>query len=170
MAIQRTTPVAFLVGTSGGTSGLYGLASSATVGSQSNQVSSGTSANITGITAQLDIALPSIASPTASTKVDVYVWGTNDDAGFPGGSATTEVITGAFGALTISAIAVNAVKWVASAVVTLTSTVQTLRLDVDVAGALGFIPRRWGLVFINNTGATLATTGHVAEYTETYYT
>ena len=170
MAINRTTPTAFLVGTSGGTSGLYGLTSSATVGSQSNQVTTSITGNITDITCNLDIVLPSIASPTASTKVDVYVWGTNDDTGFPGGSATNEVITGAFGGCTISATAMLVLKYFGSAVDLLTTTVNTVRIEGSIVSALGFIPRRWGLVFINNTGATLATSGHVAEYVEVYYT
>lgn len=168
MAAKKSTPVAFLPGTSGGTSGLFGLTSSATVGSQTNQVTTGTSSNITEITVNLDVALPSV-TPTASTKVDVYVWGTNDDSGFPGGSASIEVITGAFGALTISAISLIALKWLGTLTCVLTTTVQTQRLDASIVAALGYVPRRWGLVFINNTGATLATSGHVCEYVEHYY-
>ena len=169
MAFLKSTPVAFLVGTSGGTSGLYGLTTSATVGSQSNQVITGTSSNITDITVNLDIALPSVTTGSASTKVDIYVWGTNDDAGFPGGSVTNEIITGAFGACTISTIGTNVLKWLGSVVQNLNTTAQTVRMDASIATALGYVPRRWGLVFINNTGSTMPTTGHVAEYVESYY-
>ena len=169
MAIQRSTPATFSLGTSGGTSGLYGLASSATAGSQSAEVTSGTSSNITNITVGLDIVLPSIASPTGSTKVDVYVWGTNDSSGYPGGSTGNEVITGSAGTITVSATALLALKFLGVVTATLTTTVQTARLDADIVASLGYVPRRWGLVFVNNTGATLATTGHVAEYTEIYY-
>lgn len=169
MAIQRSTPVPFSLGTSGGTSGLYGLPSSATAGSQSASVSSGTSSNVTDITVNLDLVLPSIASPTGSTKIDIYVWGTNDDTGYPGGSVTNEVITGSAGTITISAISTVSLKFWNVATVTLTSTAQTVRIDGSVVRSLGFVPRRWGMVFINNTGATLATTGHVAEWVETYY-
>ena len=169
MAIQRSTPATFSLGTSGGTSGLYGLASSATAGAQSAVVTSGTSNNVTGISVGLDIVLPSIASPTASTKVDVYVWGTNDDSGYPGGSTGNEVITGSAGTITVSATATLVLRWIGSITQTLTTTAQTVRADYDITASLGFIPRRWGLVFLNNTGATLSTTGHAAEYTETYY-
>lgn len=169
MAIQRSSPVTFSLGTSGGTSGLYGLASSATAGSQSAAVSSGTSSNVTDITANLDLVLPSIASPSGSTKIDIYVWGTNDDTGYPGGSTANEVITGSAGGITISAIGTVALKFWGVATVTQTTTVQTVRVDGSIVAALGFVPRRWGMVFINNTGATLSTTGHVAEFVETYY-
>ena len=170
MALLKSTPVAFLLGTSGSTSGLYGLATSATVGSQSNQVTTGTSSNITDITVNLDIALPSVTTGSASTKVDIYVWGTNDDSGFPGGTVTNEIITGAFGACTISTIGTNALKWLGSVVQNLNTTAQTVRFDASIVTSLGYVPRRWGLVFINNTGVALPTTGHVAEYVEVYYT
>jgi hypothetical protein len=148
---------------------LYGLASSATAGSQSAEITPSTTANITDVTANFDIALPSIATPTAATKVDIYVWGTNDSAGYPGGSTGNEVISGSPGAITLSAIATLALKWFASVTVTQTSTAQTARVDGSIVGALGFVPRRCGFVFVNNTGATLPTTGHAAEYVETYY-
>ncbi len=164
MAIQRSSPAVVNLGTA-----LNSLASSATVGAQSGVVTSSTTANVTDITANIDIALPSIATPTGSTKVDVYCWGTNDDAGYPGGSVTNEVITGSPGALTISSIATNAIRWIGCVTVTLTSTVQTVRMDASVVASLGYVPRRWGLVFINNTGAALGASGHAAEYVETYY-
>lgn len=164
MAIQRSTPAAINISTQ-----LNSLATSATAGVQSGVVSSSTTANVTDITANVDVALPSITTPTGATKVDVYCWGTNDDAGYPGGSTGSEVITGSPGAITISAIATNALRYLGSIVVTLTSTAQTVRMDASVVAALGYVPRRWGLVFVNNTGAALDASGHAAEYVETYY-
>ena len=164
MSIQRSTPAAINIGTA-----LNSLATSATAGVQSGVVTSSTTANVTDITANIDVVLPSITTPTGSTKVDVYCWGTNDDAGYPGGSAGTEVITGSPGAITLSAIANNALKYLGTIVVTLTSTVQTVRLDASIVATLGFIPRRWGLAFVNNTGAALGASGHAAEYVEIYY-
>lgn len=163
MAIQRTTPATFSVAS------LNSLATSATVGAQSAAVASGTGNNVTDITVGLDIVLPSIASPSGSTKVDIYVWGTNDDSGYPGGSVTNEVITGSAESITISAIGNNALTFLGTATQTLTTTVQTVRFDRSIVASLGYVPRRWGLVFINNTGATLAASGHVGEYTETFY-
>lgn len=170
MAIQRTTPATISLGTSGSTSGLYGLVSHATNGSQSNVVSSGTSNNITGITCNLDISLPSVTTATASTKVDIYVWGSNDDAGYPGNSTGTEVITGSAGLITLSGVANNSLKFAGVATCPANTTAAVVRLDFPVHVSLGFIPRRWGLVFINNTGVTLPNTGHVAEYVEEFYT
>lgn len=164
MSIQRSNPASVNIGTA-----LNSLASSATAGAQSAVVNSTTTANVTDITANVDISLPSIATPTGATKVDIYCWGTNDDTGYPGGSTGNEVITGSPGAITLSAIATNALRYLGSIVVTLTSTVQVVRMDASVVAALGFVPRRWGLVFVNNTGAALGASGHVAECVETYY-
>ena len=162
MPIQRTAPAAFSVAS------LNSLATSATVGAQSAQVVSGLTSNVIDITVGVDIALPAVTG-TASTRVDVYVWGTNDDAGFPGGSVTNEVITGNAGAITISSIGTNSLDFLGTVTQNLSATPQTVRLERSVVATLGFVPRRWGLAFINNTGAMLPASGHTAEYTETSY-
>jgi hypothetical protein len=159
MAIQRTTPVAFTaIGT---TLNSLGIAAAA----QTNEVSSGTSSNITQITARWEVAVGAITA-SASTLVNVYVWGTVDDTGYPGSTVTNDIVTGTAGAITISALGTN-LKWLGS---TLAHTASaTHKGEAEITSALGFIPRRWGLVFQNATGVALAASGHTAEYVETYY-
>lgn len=166
MAINRTTPVNIPIGTSGGTSGLFGLGASATACSQSDQVTSSVTNNLTNIIARGDILLPTF-TPAAGLQMNIFVWGTNDDSGFPGGSATTEVITGSAGLITLSALGNNAPKFLTS--ITGLTTGITQKWEGSVVAALGFVPRRWGLVFMNQIGVTLPTTGHSAEYIEEYY-
>lgn len=161
MAIQRSTPVA--VATNLNTTA---LTSSTTAWAQTDQVNSSTSSNVTDIVAAWTIAVPAITA-SATTLFNVYVWGTNEATGFPGGSATTEVITGTAGTFTASTLGTAAVRWLKS---TLCHTASiTMRDEASVVSALGFVPRRWGLIFQNQTGVTFATAGHSLEYIETYY-
>lgn len=161
MAIQRSNPAVVGVGTA-----LNSLASSTTAAAQSDVSTSSTTANITDIVANWTIVIGTITA-SASTRVDVYVWGTNDDTGYPGGSATAEVITGAAGTITLSANGNTALRFLRSTVAHTTGL--TLKSEASIVNALGFVPRRWGLVFVNQTGAALAASGHSAEYVETYY-
>ena len=161
MAIQRSTPVAISVGTA-----LNSLATSSTAFAQSDVVTSGTSSDVIDIVANWTVVIGSITA-SASTVVNVYCWGTNDDSGYPGGSATAEVITGTAGSLTISANGNSVLRFLKSTLAHTTGL--TMRDEASVVQALGFVPRRWGLVFQNQTGANLAASGHAAEYVETYY-
>lgn len=162
MAIQRTTPAAIGIGTA-----LNSLGSSATAGAQTDVVTSGTTNNVVGINAVWAVQVGAITAGQ-STRVDVYVWGTQDDAGYPGGSVTNEIITGAAGAITLSALGRVACKWLKQSLAHTTG--MLIRDEAEIVSALGFVPRRWGLVFINQTGAALAASGHSAEFVETYYT
>jgi hypothetical protein len=159
MAIGRTTPAAITVGTA-----LNSLASGSAA--QTAEVTSGTGQNVTGITAKWSILLGA-HTPSATTVIEVYVWGTNDDSGFPGGSATTEVISGSAGSITLSANGLIALRHIRS---TLCPTASiTVNDEADIVAILGYVPRRWGLVFKNSTGTAFASSGHSAEYVETYY-
>mgnify|MGYP000308222061 CR=1 FL=1 len=162
MAIQRSTPVAIGVGTA-----LNSLGSSATAAAQSAEVSSSSVVNVTDIVANWTIVIGTITA-SSSTRVDVYVWGTNDDAGYPGATATAEVITGAAGTITLSANGNAALRFLRSTLAHTTGL--TIKNEASIVNALGFVPRKWGLVFVNQTGAALAASGHSAEYVETFYT
>ena len=161
MAIQRGSPVAIGLGTA-----VNSLTSSTTAYAQSDAVTSSTTANITDIVANWTILIGTITA-SATTVVNVFCWGTNDDSGYPGGSATAEVITGTAGALTISANGSGVLRFLKSTLAHTTGL--TMRDEASVVSALGFVPRRWGLVFQNQTGANLGSSGHSAEYVETYY-
>lgn len=158
MAIQRSNPAPVTISTA-----LNGLASGSSA--QTSEVPSSTTANITDITANWSILVGAITA-SATTRIDVYVWGTNDDSGYPGGSATNEVISGTAGPITLSANGVAALRFLKSTAAHTASI--TLRDEASIVAALGFVPRRWGLVFTNQTGAALGST-HSVEYVETYY-
>lgn len=164
MAIQRSTPAPISVGT-----GLNTMGASTTAGIQTGEIVSGTSSNITDITARWVLVAGSTVSASTSTRVDVYVWGTNDDSGYPGGNSTNEIITGTAGTITLSANGNSALRFLRSTLFHTNGTV-TYRDEASVVAALGYVPRRWGLVFINQSGASLGGSGHSAEYEEIYYT
>lgn len=162
MPIQRSATGSIGVGTA-----LNSLASSATAAAATDTVTSGTSSNVTNITARWNIAIGAI-TPSSSTIVNVFVWGTNDDTtrpGYQGGS--TEVIPSAAGAITLSATGFSALRFLKSTLAHTAS--QTVTDEADIVSALGYIPRRWGLVIMNQTGAAFASSGHSAEWEEVYY-
>jgi hypothetical protein len=162
MPINRSSTSAIGVGTA-----LNNLGSSVTACAATDTVSSSTSNNLTGITARWNIAVGAI-TPSASTVVNVFVWGTNDETTRPGYQAgSTEVIPAAAGAITLSANGQSALRYLKSTLCHTAS--QTVSDEADVVAALGFIPRRWGLVIQNQTGAALAVSGHTAESEETFY-
>lgn len=161
MAIQRTTPAPITLGTA-----LNSLGSSATAAAQTNEVTGSTANNITAVQASWNIVVGTI-TPSATTRVDVYVWGTQDDAGYPGGSVTNEVVTGIAGAITLSTLGNVALKFLKSSLAH--TSAMTIRDEAEITAVLGYVPRRWGLVFVNQTGAALAASGHSAEFVETYY-
>ncbi|HEY9704131.1 MAG TPA: hypothetical protein V6C58_16895 [Allocoleopsis sp.] len=161
MAIQRSSPVSVGLGTA-----LNSLTSSTTAFAQSDAVTSSITANITDIVANWSITIGSITA-SASTVVNVFCWGTNDDSGYPGGSATAEVITGTAGSFTVSANGSSVIRFLKSTLAHTTGLV--MRDEASIVSALGFVPRRWGLIFQNQTGANLAASGHSVEYVETYY-
>jgi len=159
MAIQRSTPAPF----TGVTTTLDALGIAAA--KQTDTITSGTSSNVTQIIARWEVAVGAI-TPSASTLVNVYVWGTVDDSGYPGSTVTNDVITGSAGVITISSLGTN-LKWLGS---TLAHTASaTHKGEAEITAALGFVPRRWGLVFQNMTGVALPTGGHAIEWVETYY-
>ena len=163
MAIARSATGTIGIGTA-----LNSLANSATAAAASDTVTSGTSANNTALTARWNIAIGAI-TPSASTTVNVYVWGTNHDTTRPGYQAgSTEVIPASAGTITLSALGTSTLKFLRSTLCHTAS--QTINDEADVVASLGFFPKRWGLVFVNQTGAALAASGHSASYEETYYT
>jgi hypothetical protein len=134
---------------------------------QSDAVTTSLTNNITGITAKWAINVGAITA-SSSTVVNVFVWGTDDDSGRPGYQAgSTEVIAATAGAITLSSLGTAALKFLKTTLCHTAS--QTVADEADIVTVLGFIPRKWGLVFMNQTGAALASSGHSAEYVENYY-
>jgi predicted metal-binding membrane protein len=161
MAYNKTNPAALTL-----PAGMTSLANSATAAMQTDAVTTSLTSNITSITAKWVIAVGAI-TPSASTLVNVYVWGTDDDNSRPGYQAgANEVIAATAGAITLSGFGTSALKFLKSTLCHTAS--QSVSDEADIVAVLGYIPRKWGLVFVNQTGAPLGT-GHSGEYIENYY-
>lgn len=161
MAIGRTAPSSVGIGTV-----LNNLASGSAI--QTDQVTSGTTQNIVDITARWTIDCSTFTA-NISTRIEVFVWGTNHATEYPGNdSGTNEVITGTAGSITIASTGLTSLRFLklSSAV----NSGATIRDEESIVKILGFIPRRWGLVIQNVTGAALAASGHAVDYVEVYYT
>ena len=162
MAKQYSTTTSIGISTA-----LNSLASSATAGAATDTVTSGTTTNIVGITARWQIALGAI-TPSATTVITVFVWGTNAASTRPGYQAgSTEVVPSSAGAITLASTGQSALRFLKTTLAHTAS--QTVIDEADIVQALGFIPKRWGLVILNQTGTAFASSGHAAEYEETYY-
>ena len=145
---------------------LNSLASSATGGAATDTITSGTTNNTIGITARWQIALGAI-TPSATTVITVFVWGTNAATTRPGYQAgSAEVIPSSAGSITLASTGQSALRFLKTTLCHTAS--QTVIDEADIVQALGFIPKRWGLVFLNQTGTALASSGHAAEFEETY--
>jgi hypothetical protein len=166
MAALKTDPFPF----ASTPAALASLATSVTVGVQTGERVVDTGRNLDDITANWEITSAAFIG-SASTKVDVYVWGTADNAGYPGMSTgTIEIITGVAGPVTISALGLIGLKFLESTPFLQTTAIAGVaKGEASIVERLGFKPRRFGLVFINNTGAALAASGHSIECVEHYY-
>lgn len=166
MALQFNASQPLAIGTSGGTSAVFGLASSTTSFAQSDVVTTSTTANITDIQVQVDILMPA-HTPSTSTTINFFAFATEDSTTYPGGSATNEVLGATAGLVTISANG-NNLKFLGS-MIAHTASITMKSQPMSVVSALGVVPRKWGIVVQNQCGTTLPTTGHTASYTEVYY-
>lgn len=167
MALQFNASQPLGIGTSGGTSGVFGLASSTTSFAQSDVVTTSTTANITDIQVQVDILCPA-HTPSASTTINFYAFALEDATTYPGGSATNEVLGASAGLVTISANG-NNLKFLGS-MICHTASITMKSQPMSIVSALGIVPRKWGICIQNQTGVALPTTaGATASYTEVYY-
>jgi hypothetical protein len=158
MALAQSNPAAIGIGTA-----LNSLATG--VWAQSSEVTPGWTNNVNELIASWALTIGTITA-SASTVVNVYAWGTVDDAGYPGSNTGSDIITGTAGSFAKSANG-TVLTFVKSCVAHTTGMI--LRDEVEISGILGFKPRRFGLVFNNVTGANLAASGHSAEWVFNYY-
>lgn len=166
MALQFNASQNLGIGTSGGTSGVFGLLSSTTSFAQSDVVTTSTTANITDIQVQVDITCPA-HTPSTSTTINFYAFALEDSTTYPGGTVTNEILGASAGLVTLNANG-NNLKFLGSMICHTASSVMKSQ-PMSIVSALGVIPRKWGICVQNQIGTTLPTTGHTASYTEVYY-
>jgi hypothetical protein len=158
MALAQSNPVDIPVSTF-----LNSLATGSWM--QTTEVTPSWNNNVSELMASWAIPIGTI-TPSPSTVVNVYVWGTVDDSGYPGSNTGSDIITGAAGTFAKSAHG-TVLTFLKSCVAHTTGMI--LRDEAEISGVLGFKPRRFGLVFTNVTGANLAASGHSAEWVFNYY-
>ena len=164
MALQRstiagTTNASFnsLVPTST-TAGAIALASAVTVGVSANVVD-----HLVTVTALLGAITPS-----SSTLLNVFVYGSADGTKWPGGSATTEVIDGTDKTLTLSTNG-NNMRFLGS-ILCHTASITMVSEPLSIAAAFnGAMPAKYQIVLQNATGVALASSGHSVNVQEIYY-
>ena len=94
-----------------------------------------------------------MAASTLNSTVDIYAYGTYDDGTFSGGAS------GSDGAFTANGNE-RAFKYLGSVVSGSTSNVDYVWGPFSVAAAFGgTLPEQWGIVYENNSGASLHATG-----------
>ena len=146
-------------------SALNSLATGSAV--QTDVITTGTSNNTTDSLVHVEIGVGAI-TPSASTTVSIYAFGSEDGTSYPGGASSTEVLGGGNGAVTLSANG-NNLKFL-GVIQAHTASIVIKSEPMSIAAAFGGImPRKYGLVIQNNTGANLAGSGHAAKYSEIYY-
>ena len=148
---------------------LNNLASSTTSYAAAQARDTSTTNNITDIMVTVKVTVGAIA-PSSSTNVYVFAYGVEDSTGsptYPGGGATNEVITGADTTLTMSTNS-NNLKFLGS-INCHTASIQFKSEPMSLVSCLGVLPRKWGIVVQNQTGANLSASGNSASATEIYY-
>lgn len=160
MALNYGTSTSITIG-----SAIGGLANSTTSVVQTEAVTTPTTNNIVDCIVRVTIkGAGTVASPFAA---NVFVFGSEDGTTFPD-DATATVTTGA---LTLSANGSNlTAKFLGQVAVPTAASYDSQPWSIAAAFG-GILPRKWGLIIQNQTGASLDATAsnHTASYTPVYY-
>jgi hypothetical protein len=140
---------------------LASLASSLNAGRESTAVDNGTDKFLDALV-QVVVKLAA-GSPSADATVYIYAYGSED------GTIFTDNATGADAAITLTdprnMKLIGTIKCPAAGGLTYESQ------PMSVAKAFDWVlPRKWGIVVINNTNVAFDTTGSSAKYSGVYYT
>jgi hypothetical protein len=141
------------------------------LGSGSNRssaaVTSGITNNISAILLTVN-CLTTASAPSGNKQIIVYGYMSEDGTNYLGNSTTTDNVDGTDKALTaigsptaLTLIGIIPLNQGANAV--------TARGVFNIVTAFGCIPRKWGIVLLNDAGTSLGATVS-ASYTEEYYT
>lgn len=151
------------------------LGNSTTALASSAAVTTSTSNNIVDAMVQVKITGPATMTASASTIVSIYAYGSLDgSAGWFAGasSGTVETIDGTDKAITVSANG-NNLRFLGTILLHTTTAGTSIVYQsepMSIAAAFGgLMPRKWGIVIMNQSSATLAASGHDVRYTEVYY-
>lgn len=138
--------------------------STTTVAAESAARTIDTTKNIIDTQVRVTVTVGAI-TPSASTIIAVWAYGSVDGTTWPGGSATNEVIDGTDKALTLSSLG-NGLRFLGT-ILAHTASVAHTSEPLSIASAFGgVVPTKWGVVIQNQTGMALAATGNSVGYDE----
>ena len=107
-------------------------------------------------------------TPSASTNILIWAYGSEDGTTYSGAQSGSIESFGTDSAETIDVDGNNMVF--IGSIHCHTASIQYTSKPMSIASAFGGImPRKWGVVIQNQTGTTLAASGHSVDYTEIYY-
>jgi hypothetical protein len=139
----------------------------ATAAASSAAATTSTTANVTDAMARVQVVTPAF-TPTASTTVDVYVYGSEDGTQWPGAAATSEVLAGTDVAVSLSSLS-NNLRFLGT-IQCHTSGGTFTTEPMSIAAAFGgFLPRKWAILIQNNLPAGVSLTSGSVKYSEIYY-
>ena len=122
-----------------------------------------TTNNVVDVMVRVQVSVGTVASPN---QVVVYVYGSEDGANYASSSATSDDVDGTAKALTALAVPTN--MRLLGVISTTVNSVTLKSQPMSIASAFGgVLPRKWGVVVQNTTGAAL--TAASGSYTEIYY-
>lgn len=141
------------------------LASSTTTGfAESAARTTPTGVNIIDTQVRVTVTVGAI-TPSVSTVINVYAYGSIDGTTWPGGSATAEVIDGTDKALTTSSLG-NGLRFLGQ-ILAHTASIAHTSEPFSIASVFGgVVPAKWGIVIQNQTAVALAASGNSVGYDE----
>lgn len=141
------------------------LASSTTTGmAESAARTTDTTKNVVDTQVRVTVTVGAI-TPSASTVINIYAYGSIDGATWPGGASGAEVIDGTDKALTVSSLG-NGLRFLGQLLAHTASIAHTSE-PFSIASAFGgVVPQKWGVVIQNQTAVALAASGNSVGYDE----
>jgi len=104
-------------------------------------------------------------TPSATTVILIWAYGSVDGSNWPGAPSGAEVIDGTDKALTLSSLG-NGLRPLGQ-ILAHTASVVHKSEPFSIAQAFGgVVPKNWGIVIQNQTGVALAASGHSVTYDE----
>ena len=144
------------------------LANSLTSVGQSSAITVSTTGNTTDHQITVAVALGA-TTPSATTMVNIFAYGSIDGTTWPGGSATSENTVGSDVALTLNAFGNNTVFLGTIPCHTASITIKSKPFSVAAAFG-GTLPAKYVVVVQNQSGIALAASGHTVAAYEVSYT
>lgn len=129
-------------------------------------VTSDTSTNLVDYQLAVSVLTTSTA-PSGNKQVIVYAYTSNDGTVFDGGSGVTDNVDGTDKALTAIGSPTN-LRQLGTVQLNQGANAVTITKNFSLAQALGFVPKKWGIVLYNDAGTALGATVNVTA-TPVYY-